>query len=277
MLDTQKLSFSIRDYQILKEINLSIKPGELLMIVGPNGAGKSTLLNLLANENKASEGSIVFKRKSLLKWDQAALSQNKAKFSQMNSSDIPLSVMDIVMMGRYPYFNSTPTANDIHLAEQMMQETDVFKYKDRNYNTLSGGEKQRVHLARVMAQLQNEILHKVAFFDEPLNNLDVKHQYRILETIQAFTNRGNAAVVVLHDLNLAAQFADYILLMKEGNMVVHGRPEMVYTTEYMQNAYDFPCAIYPHPITGNPLVIFGESDTKTRANPSPNDYFQLLL
>src|SRR5690606_9861797 len=155
---------------------------EFLAIVGPNGAGKSTLLNVLANELKSHQPeSILFKNKTFRDWDLKTLAHNKAKFSQHNSNDIPLLVKDVVLMGRYPYFHSAPNSDDLKAVESAMNETDVVHLKEREYNSLSGGEKQRVQLARVLSQLQNNVMHKLIFLDEPLNNLDVKHQYKALK------------------------------------------------------------------------------------------------
>ncbi|WP_306354262.1 heme ABC transporter ATP-binding protein [Flavobacterium sp. '19STA2R22 D10 B1'] len=257
MLQAHKISYSHKKVAILDSIDVSVNYGELLVIVGPNGAGKSTLLSLLANEMDKKEDVILFKKKTFQEWDFKELAQNKAKFSQQNSNDIPLSVKDVVMMGRYPYFNAVPRNIDIEAAENAMQETDVLAMQTRDYNSLSGGEKQRVHLARVMTQLDNSIMHKLLFLDEPLNNLDVLHQHKILHTIKNFTKKGNTAIVVLHDLNLAAQFADSILLMQKGKIVAHDEPQKVFTSEIISKVYNFPCTICPNPVTKNPIIIFG--------------------
>lgn len=257
MLEACKISYAHKKISILENIDVSVNYGELLVIVGPNGAGKSTLLSMLANEMKHSDKPIVFKKKTFEEWDQKELPRHKAKFSQQNSSDIPLTVMDIVMMGRYPYFSSIPQQTDIDAVLKSMAETDVVQMKDRDYNTLSGGERQRVHLARVLTQLENEVAHKLVFMDEPLNNLDVLHQHRILHTIKNFTELGNTAIVVLHDLNLAAQFADQVLLLKSGKIVSHDKPENVFTKEIISKVYNFPCTICPNPVNQNPLIIFG--------------------
>lgn len=257
MLEAYKISYAHRRYEILNDIDVAVPTGELLVIVGPNGAGKSTLLNLLANEMEKSDEPIFFKKKTFEDWDAKELSHNKAKFSQNNSQDIPLSVKDVVMMGRYPYFNAAPHKEDHEAALKAMHETDVAALKDRDYNTLSGGEKQRVHLARVLAQLDNTITEKLIFLDEPLNNLDVLHQHRILHTVKNFTERGNTAVMVLHDLNLAAQFADKVMLLKKGKVIAHDVPEKVFTKEIISRVYNFPCTVCPHPVNKNPLILFG--------------------
>lgn len=257
MIEAHKICYSHRKFAILDNIDVSVNYGELLVIVGPNGAGKSTLLSLLANEMGKSEKPIFFKKKAFEEWDEKDLAHNKAKFSQNNSHDIPLTVKDVVMMGRYPYFHSVPHKKDHEAASKAMEETDVSHLTDRDYNTLSGGEKQRVHLARVLSQLDNDIQHKLVFLDEPLNNLDVLHQHRILHTIKNFTERGNTAIMVLHDLNLAAQFADKIMLLKKGKIVAHDIPDKVFTKEIISKVYNFPCTICANPVNKNPLIIFG--------------------
>ncbi|OYQ34437.1 heme ABC transporter ATP-binding protein [Flavobacterium cyanobacteriorum] len=257
MLEAYKISYAHRKSLILQNIDVSVNYGELLVIVGPNGAGKSTLLSMLANEMGKNEEPIFFKKKTFEEWDEKELAHSKAKFSQNNNHDIPLSVKDVVLMGRYPYFNARPHKNDLEAVVKAMEETDVATLKDRDYTTLSGGEKQRVHLARVLAQLDNDIAHKLVFLDEPLNNLDVLHQHRILHTVKNFTEKGNTAVMVLHDLNLAAQFADRIMLLKKGKIVAHDVPDKVFTKEIISKVYNFPCTICPNPVNKNPLIIFG--------------------
>jgi iron complex transport system ATP-binding protein len=256
MIKAHQISYKHKEFHILDSVDVHLGYGEFLAIVGPNGAGKSSLLSVLANEVKSKQ-QILFKDKNISDWQIIELSKHKSKFSQHNSNDIPLEVKDVVMMGRYPYFDAQPRQEDVEAMNNMMYETDVHHLKDREYNTLSGGEKQRVHLSRVMAQLQNDITHKLVFLDEPLNNLDIKHQYKALEIIKNFTKKANSAIVVLHDLNLAAQFADKILLMKSGKVSAHGTPTEVFTAENISTAYNFPCTICDHPITNNPMIIFG--------------------
>ncbi|MCY0977507.1 heme ABC transporter ATP-binding protein [Chryseobacterium wangxinyae] len=256
MIRAQQINYRHKDFYILNDVDVTLGFGEFLAIVGPNGAGKSSLLSVLANEVKTKQ-EILFKDKNITDWKVTEISKHKAKFSQHNSNDIPLKVKDIVMMGRYPYFDAQPKAEDHQATHEMMFETDVYHLKNREYNTLSGGEKQRVHLSRVLAQLKNEIIQKLLFLDEPLNNLDIKHQYKALEIIKNFTKKENSAVVVLHDLNLAAQYADKILLMKNGKVAAYGTPQEVFTAENISEAYNFPCTICDHPITSNPMIIFG--------------------
>lgn len=258
MIKGQKINYQSQKISILKDVDINVGFGEFLAIVGPNGAGKSSLLNLLANEIKTdNKKNIQFKDKILSDWNLEELSKHKAKFSQHNAQDIPLLVADVVMMGRYPYFSSQPNQEDFESVQKAMAETDVVHFQKREYNSLSGGEKQRVHLARVLAQLDNEIENTLLFLDEPLNNLDIKHQYKTLELIKNYTKTNNTAIVVLHDLNLAAQFADHILLMEKGLVLSYGSPEKVFTAETISKAYNFPCTICKHPVNDNTMILFG--------------------
>lgn len=258
MIKGHQINYQSQKVSILKDVDIQVGYGEFLAIVGPNGAGKSSLLNVLANEIKTDKKQdIHFKDKILTDWNFEDLSKHKAKFSQHNAQDIPLLVKDVVMMGRYPYFSSQPHSNDFISTEKAMVETDVIHFQNREYNSLSGGEKQRVHLSRVLAQLDNDVDKRLLFLDEPLNNLDIKHQYRTLELIKKFTENGNTAIVVLHDLNLAARFADKILLMEKGKVLAHGSPAEVFTQETISKAYNFPCTISKHPVNNDTMILFG--------------------
>ncbi|NAW51700.1 ATP-binding cassette domain-containing protein [Elizabethkingia argentiflava] len=260
MIKAQGIHYKHKNFRILNGVDVSLDYGELLSIVGPNGAGKSSLLSILANEIKSNQQSyIFFKNKALSDWHIQDLSKHKAKFSQHNNHDIPLQVKDIVMMGRYPYFTGHPEKQDWDAMNKILLETDLFYLKDRDYYTLSGGEKQRVHFARLMVQLENNLSHKIAFLDEPLNHMDIKYQHLLMGVIKDFTRKSNGAIVVLHDLNLAAQFSDKILLMKNGEVLAYGKPQEVYTQQNISKAYNFSCSICENPIHPSPMIIFGES------------------
>lgn len=257
MLQADHIHFSHKTKEILHNITISCREGAFISIIGPNGAGKSTLLSVLANEFPLRNNQILLKDKSYQDWSSKELPMHKAKFSQQNQSDIPLTVQDIVLMGRYPYFHHNPSNMDLTAIENAMKSTDIWHFKEREYNHLSGGEKQRVHLARVLAQLDNEIDTKILFLDEPLNNLDVLHQHKILNLIRGFTQKGNTAIVVLHDLNLAAYYSDKILLMKNGRKVLFDHPENVLTQETLSEVYNFPCTVCRNPVNNCPLILFG--------------------
>ena len=257
MLVTENISFAYQENILLHPMKVSVNPVEFVAIVGPNGAGKSTLLSLLSDEMRNNKEVIMFKDKAYQTWDLEELPRHKAKFSQQFSSDIPLEVEAVVMMGRYPYFEHTPSIQDLEAVTEAMKATDVLPLKSRAYNSLSGGEKQRVHLSRVLAQLYNSETEKLLFLDEPLNNLDVLHQYAVMQLLKKFVAQGNTAVVVLHDLNLAAQFASQVILLQKGKLIQNGTPTEVFTQETISKVYNFPCTICCNPLNQNPLILFG--------------------
>lgn len=262
MLQVHDVSYQHKQIRILQDINVDIRAGELIAIIGPNGAGKSTLLSYISHEIKADKNKVIFKDKAIEQWAVKELPQHKSKFSQQQSADISLPVNEVVMMGRYPYFNGEPTPNDIEVTTQWMKATDIWHLRERLYEHLSGGERQRVHLARVLAQLDNAQQQKLLLMDEPLNNLDVSHQFRILDIVQKQTQQNNTAIVVMHDINLAAQFADRILLLKNGKLAAFDTVDKVLQEKIISDAYDFPCTITQNPINNQPLILFGINNKK---------------
>ncbi|MDR0229315.1 MAG: heme ABC transporter ATP-binding protein [Flavobacteriaceae bacterium] len=257
MIEAHSLNYIAKEHFIINDIDFSCDKGEFIAVLGPNGAGKSTFLSVLANEIHHKENKILLKSCEYSNWCKKTLPKHKAKFSQHHNSDIPLNVEDVVMMGRYPYFESIPSDSDKKAIQESMECIDVCPLQHRAYNQLSGGEKQRVHLARVLAQLNNDIDNKLLFLDEPLNNLDILHQHKILNLIKEFVQKDNTAIIVLHDLNLAAQYADKILLLEKGKKIIYDSPEKVLTQEILTSVYKFPCTVTKNPINNNPLIIFG--------------------
>lgn len=257
MIQIQQLQFKAKERWLLKNIDLEIKSGELIAIVGPNGAGKSTLLSSIANELAFEAKEYLFKNQTISSYSKKEIPQHRAKFSQHQSAEIHLKNDEIVLMGRYPYFTNEPNKEDWEVVNLWMQKTQTNHLTDRDYEHLSGGEKQRLHIARIFTQLENEIENKLVLLDEPLNNLDVAHQFKTLHLIKEFTNKKNSALVVLHDLNIAAQFADRLILMHNGKIEIFDKPEKVLTQERITNVYQYPCTLTKHPITEQPIILFG--------------------
>lgn len=259
MLKAKNVRFAVKNHLLLDEISFAAEKGEFIAILGPNGAGKSTLLSYISNELEQKNKTVLFKEKLISQWDKRELPLHKAKFSQHQAGDITLEIKDVVMMGRYPYFDNTPSEKDGQAVEKWMEATDTTHLKNRSYEHLSGGERQRVHLARVLTQLENNIENKIILLDEPLNNLDVSHQFKTLEIIKNLTKKNNTAIVVLHDINLASQFADKILLLKKGKLVAYDTPANVLTEEMISEVYNFPCYVSVNPINQQPLILFGQN------------------
>ncbi|WP_413533154.1 heme ABC transporter ATP-binding protein [Empedobacter brevis] len=258
MLTVKDINYQHKSFKILDMISFDAEAGKMIAIVGPNGAGKSSLLSYIANEIDPNTNLIRLKDIALKNWKKEDLPHHKAKFSQHQPTDIPLSVKEVVLMGRYPYFQNSPQQKDNDSVDYWMTKTDINHLKDRDYIHLSGGEKQRVHLARIFTQLENEVNQKLLLLDEPLNNLDVSHQFNLLEILNDFKQKGNLVIMVMHDLNLASQFADEVILMNKGKIVYQDSPEKVFQPEIISKIYKFPCTICKNPIDQKPLILFGK-------------------
>jgi iron complex transport system ATP-binding protein len=251
MLIADKISYSIKKTEILSDVSLEVQPGEILAIIGPNGAGKSTLLRILSGELKRYSGSILFNDKVLSSFKPVELAIRRAVLSQSISLSLPFTVLEVVMMGRYPYFKNLPSSFDEAIVEKCLWQTGIHHLSTRNYLTLSGGEKQRTHLARVLAQLQGELENgkgKILFLDEPVNGLDLKYQQQVMKISREWKGEKNVIVAVLHDLNLAAQYADRILLLHEGKKEIIDVPSKVLTKENIKKVYDVDVRILEEPM-----------------------------
>lgn len=257
MIQICNLNHKVNNQFLLKNINLNVNKGELIAIVGPNGAGKSTFLNCVASEIPYQTEKFHFKNNDINLYKKEEIPLHRAKFSQHHSNEINLKIDEIVLMGRYPYFNAEPKKTDLEIVHKWMQKTETQHLTNRTYEQLSGGEKQRLHLARVFTQLENSIENKLLLLDEPLNNLDVAHQFKTLHLIKNFTNKNNAALVVLHDLNLASQFADRLILMNKSGIEIFDVPKKVLTQERISRVYKYPCTITNHPEKNQLIILFG--------------------
>ena len=240
MIKAHQINYLHKDFHILDGVDVSLNYGEFLAIVGPNGAGKSSLLSILANEVKQGKQNILFKDKSIYEWEVRELSVHKAKFSQHNSNEIPLQVKDVVMMGRYPYFDSQPRKEDFEAMNKLMYETDVYHLKERDYNTLSGGEKQRVVIAGALAQLENrgEVrprFSEILLLDEPTASLDLAYQLEIRSILAELNQRRGLTIVVsTHDLSLAASLCRELVLLDQGHVLAAGPTAIVGNAWYGQ-------------------------------------------
>lgn len=221
MIDIQNLSFNIHGKYLLKNIDCKIPTNELLVIMGANGAGKTTLLKMMSGLLHASHGKLLIDHKLIDDYTTLELSHKRAVLSQHYEIAFPLTAKEIVMMGRYPFFQSNPSEKDKAIVDEVLAQMEITKLANRNYQTLSGGEAQKVQMCRVLAQMQGpETQNKFLLLDEPVSHLDIKFQYQLLEIAQSIKNEKTAVVAVLHDINLALKFADRILFMKDG-MIVH--------------------------------------------------------
>lgn len=257
MLRAEGLSFRVGQKYLLHETSVQFEEGRFHVVMGANGAGKSTLLKLLAGDLKPSSGNVLLEDKALDGYSKKILATKRAVLSQHYHISFPIAVNDIVLMGRYPFFSTHPTAKDIAICKEAMQLMNVAQMKERDYTTLSGGEAQKVQMSRVLAQIweAREGERKLLFLDEPVSHLDVKYQQQLLQAARELCRQHTTVIAILHDINLALAFADRLLLMKEGRVVCDlGQPAVV-TTEMIKEVFDVSSTIL-HPERHNPVVIF---------------------
>jgi iron complex transport system ATP-binding protein len=240
MLSAQNITYKIGNKTLLNNVSVDFAAGQLNIIIGPNGAGKSTLVKLLCHQIKPSTGFIQYDKKDINSYSIRELACMRAVLSQNIDLAFPLNVSEVVMMGRYPHFTGQPKERDIKACQEAMRFFDIEDMADRNYVTLSGGEKQRVHFARVVAQIWYPVPNKLRYLilDEPLTFLDVHYQFDFMHKIKELLKQPDLIVVgVVHDLNLSAKFADKIVLIHQGEILASGDKEIVLSKENIKTAY----------------------------------------
>lgn len=257
MLSAKNIAFRVGQKFLLQETSLPFEQGRFHVIMGANGAGKSTLLKLLAGDLTPLKGTVFLNGKNLDAYSKKELATQRAVLSQHYHISFPITVHDIVLMGRYPFFSAQPSVKDINICREAMRLMNVHEMADRDYTTLSGGEAQKVQMSRVLAQIweAQQGANKVLFLDEPVSHLDVKYQHQLLQAAKDLCQQHTTVVAVLHDINLALSFADRILFMKEGRIVydIHELAEV--TTEVIKEVFDISSTIL-YPEHRKPVVIF---------------------
>jgi iron complex transport system ATP-binding protein len=257
MIKTTNISYSIKGKPILQPMSFQAEDGEVTVLLGPNGAGKSTLLRILAGELMPDTGTIWLDNHGLADMSQEQLALKRAVLTQNYSVPLPFTCKEIVAMGRYPHVKSSTAANDNCIIEQCMQEMDVSPFTDRMFNTLSGGEQQRVQMARILAQLNdgNDDHAKILLLDEPTASMDYLQQQLCLSKARELAGKGYTVVVVLHDLNLAAQYADKIMLLKQGYLLAEGRSREVLNSAMIGLTYDMDVDVIMHDDYAFPILV----------------------
>ena len=217
---------------IVKSVSLEVFPGEVLALVGPNGAGKSSILSLLAGDSVATTGRAMLGDKDVTKYRPDEAARLRAVLLQANQVSFPFSVEEVVEMGRAPWARTPQIAEDDDAIEEALRLADVVHLSERVFTQLSGGERARVSLARVLAQRTPLVL-----LDEPTAALDLKHQESVMETLRGLANQGRAVVVVIHDLSVAAGYADRVAMVVEGKLEAIGSPSEVIVAERVSRVY----------------------------------------
>lgn len=241
----ENISVQLGDRTIIEDISLAVAKGEFVGIIGPNGSGKSTLLRTIYRVIQPTAGTIWLDGQNIRSIKPAESAKKMGVVGQFNSINFDFTVFDMVMMGRTPHKSllSSDTPADYAIAMDAIEKVGMAKHAHRSFATLSGGEKQRIILARALAQ-QPQLL----ILDEPTNHLDIKYQLQLLAIVKSL---GIGVLAALHDLNLAAMYCHKLYVLQEGNIIASGVPSKILTPELVRAVYDIDCEIHENPYTGH--------------------------
>lgn len=253
MIKINNVSHYIGKQQILHDISLSLPPSQIIALIGPNGAGKSTLFSVMARLQSLQSGQVSFvvdnEEHDIAHCPARTLSKTVAMLGQDNQVQGRLRVHELLMFGRYPYHQGQPTADDQQKVQEIIERFELESLAKRFLSTLSGGQRQRVLIAMIVCQDTPYLL-----LDEPLNNLDMYHAGRLMRELRELShNEQKTVVIVLHDINQAAQFADTVVTMKEGHVLATGAPVDVLTHETMKELYKVDVTVLNH--HGRPVIV----------------------
>jgi len=256
-LQAKELTWSVDQVDIIQQINLQIKTGETVAIVGPNGAGKTSLLKCLFGEYHTYKGDVYLNGKALSTLHKKEIAQHIAVVSQHADSAFNLTVLDIVSMGLIPHKGlfDLNTDEDRTNIQQALIKVDLLNKQHQQFNTLSGGEQQRVLIARAVVQSAN-----ILIMDEPTNHLDMYYQHQILQLAKKLDI---TLVLTIHDLNLAAQYCDRIVMLNHGKIVADDNPEKVLKPELLSKIFKLDCIVDENPFTQRPRVTFAGTNSKS--------------
>jgi len=262
ILDINDISLSFRNKSILSDVSFRVSAGEFFVVIGPNGAGKTSLLKILSGLQKTQQGSVQIKGKDIYRYTRRSLAQIMAIVPQQIEVGFPFTVKETVIMGRTPHLGilGMESKNDFHIAEEAMNFTEVAHLKERKLFQLSGGELQRVIIARAICQ-QPEII----LLDEPTTALDPSHQLKIMDLMERFRREHNTTIIMVsHDLNLASMYGDRLLLLKEGRVVKTGDPKTVLNKTLLEESYGCRMMVDESPL-----------GQVARVTPIPHKYLKL--
>lgn len=240
MFKLELISFAHKNYSILSNINLEIKSGCLHSLLGKNGSGKSTLLQILTGDLKPKTGNIFFNDKKINSYSQKELALNRSVLMQDTKIQFPILASEVVFLGRYPYLNEFSEKENCKIVHEALNLVGAFHLRDRLYTNLSGGEKQRVQIARVLSQvwLENSKNSKYIFMDEPVTALDLKYQHIIMKILKNLTSKGYGIFVILHDWNLAAAYSDQMSILDKGIIYKTGTPKEIMQKNILEEIFE---------------------------------------
>jgi iron complex transport system ATP-binding protein len=250
-LKAHHVGWSVGTVPIVTDVELEVSRGELVGVIGPNGAGKTTLLRLLAGLLRPSTGGVTLDGKNIAMMEHRRRARQIAFMSQETSQAFPFTVMEVLLMGRYPHLRrfEPETADDRDRARRMLSYIGLLDLENRSFSELSGGERQLVLFAKTMVQDTDAVI-----LDEPSSNLDIRHQDRIFSMAQELARENRAVITSVHNLGVAAQYCSRLVLLDRGRVAVSGRPEQVLRTDILDHVYGIRTLVSPNPATGSMTV-----------------------
>ncbi|MCX5082445.1 MULTISPECIES: ABC transporter ATP-binding protein [unclassified Streptomyces] len=254
-LSTSALTLAYEDRTVVHDLDLAVPDGRVTVIVGPNACGKSTTLRALGRLLKPRSGSVLLDGEALTKLPTKKIAQQIGLLPQTPVAPEAITVADLVARGRQPHQHWWQQWSDAdeRAVTEAMERTDVAALADRSVDELSGGQRQRVWIAMALAQ-ETELL----LLDEPTTYLDIAHQVEVLDLVRQLNHdKDRTVVLVLHDLNQAARYADHLVAMKSGRIVAEGPPAEVVTADLVREVFGLDCVVVPDPVTGSPLIVPG--------------------
>jgi iron complex transport system ATP-binding protein len=273
LLYARDVYYAFGETPILAGVNFELGAGELVGLIGPNGAGKSTLLKVMSGLWPGAQGQIELDGRTLHGYSTRELARRVAHVPQITHLDFPFTAREVVLMGRSPHLGrfQMESAHDRAIANHAMQTTSTLHLAERLANTLSGGEQQRIVIARALAQEP-----RILLLDEPTNNLDIKHQIGVLEMARTFAHERRLGVLAaIHDLGLAARYCDRLALMVCGKIIADGTPEAVLTPTRLAEAFEIGAQVYRDPYTGQFALSVNPSEVVYEFRPNGSAQTQI--
>ncbi|MFN3984820.1 MAG: heme ABC transporter ATP-binding protein [Rhodocyclaceae bacterium] len=258
MLRGFKLDYVVGGRRLLTAADLALAPGERVALMGPNGAGKSTLLKLLAGEHAPSAGHVEMNGRPLARWRPRERARMRAVLPQQLDLVFPFTAYEVAMLGRTPHHAGAPDRHDRNVVGEVLELLDVLHLAHRPYTRLSGGERARVQLARVFAQIWDTDAGgpRYLLLDEPTAPLDVAHQLDLMGKLAAIAGREVGVLLIVHDLNLAAAHVDRIVLLRDGLVCHAGTPAQVITPATLREVFDVDARVLPVAGRSDPMIVF---------------------
>lgn len=234
MIEVRGITKKYGNKNVVDNVSLKIEEGKITSFIGPNGAGKSTLLSIISGLIKRDAGEVLIDGKEILEWDNKELAKKVSILKQSNNINIKLTIRELVSFGRFPYCQGNLKDEDTEFVDKAIEYMQLKDIEDKYLDELSGGQRQRAYIAMVIAQNSDYIL-----LDEPLNNLDMKHSVEIMKILRRLTDElGKTVIIVIHDINFASCYSDYIVALKDGKVVKDGPTDETIQKEELENIYE---------------------------------------